>query len=154
MKSHESEDQDLEQAFAQLRAHDHRRVPDAAEILARAKTEVARTAAEGSRAADVVSLRSPESGDLSRKRGRVWVRWGVPGLSVALAAALATVLLMERDSEADLAFDQVLAAYVETHVGLRSPTDALLRLPGDELLRTVPHIGLQRPASRDPESPS
>jgi hypothetical protein len=147
MKLHESEDQDLDQAFAQLRAHDRRRVPDAADVLARAKAEVAR-------AAESEPLRSPQSGDLSRKRDRGWVRWGVPGFSVALAAALAALLLVERDSEADRAFDQVLASYVETHASLRSPTDALLRLPGDELLRTVPRIGIGRPASRNPENPS
>ena len=144
-EGHEPDDRDLEQAFAHLRARDHRRAPDAAEVLARAKAEIA---------AARDPLRSPESGDLSPKQRKAWVRWGVPGLSVALAAALATILLVERDSAADVAFDRVLASYVETHASLRSPTDALLRLPGDEILRTVPRIQVQRPVSRDSESPS
>lgn len=144
MKLHDPDDRDLQQAFAHLRAQDHRRAPRASDMLSRAKAEVA--------AADVVQ--SSESGDRSPKTRKAWVRWGVPGLSVALAAALATILLMERDSDADVAFDRVLASYVETHASLRSPTDALLRLPGDEILRTVPRINVQRPVSRDSESPS
>ena len=145
------EDGDLEQAFAHLRAQDHRRAPRASDVLARAKAEIL---AAGAEVAADDALRSPESGDLSPKRRKAWVRWGVPGLSVALAAALATILLVERDSAADVAFDRVLASYVETHASLRSPTDALLRLPGDEILRTVPRIQVQRPVSRDSESPS
>lgn len=153
------EDGDLEQAFAHLRAQDHRRAPRASDVLARAKAEILAAKAEVPVAANAMvpadeALRSPESGDLSPKRRKAWVRWGVPGLSVALAAALATILLVERDSAADVAFDRVLASYVETHASLRSPTDALLRLPGDEILRTVPRINVQRPVSRDSESPS
>lgn len=147
MRIDRPEDHDLDQAFAHLREQDRRRTPSAHDLIARAKASIEDDASN-------IALRAAESGDLDRTKGRGWGRWGVPGLSVALAAAVATVLLVDRDSLADQEFDEVLASYVDTRVSLRSPSDALLRLPGDELIRTVPRVGGLRPASRDTESPS
>ncbi|MBT8403643.1 MAG: hypothetical protein KJP18_07295 [Gemmatimonadetes bacterium] len=142
----DSRDPALREAFQALKAEDRTRVPDAASMLARARAAADSTSSTGTPQSpnpDVVPL---------RRRGAL--RWGVPGLSVALAAAVATVLLMDRAATTpDADFERVVEAWSTTGGAWRSPTDDLLRPPGDELLRTVPRIGGGSSLSRDPRAP-
>jgi hypothetical protein len=66
-----------------------------------------------------------------RRRSRV--RWAVTAACAAAAVVLA-VILLHRQSGPDIAAAAQLAAW-------RSPTAALLRVPGDDILRTVPSVG-------------
>ncbi len=141
-----SDDRDLREVFARLREADAARTPDAATLLARARAQ-ARAQAERTGTHDLESAR--------RSARRRTLRWGVPGVSVALAAGLAAVLLVRGGGDEDAAFDDVVQAWAETGGTWRSPTDDLLRMPGDELLRTVPRIGGARPPTpREPDAPS
>lgn len=137
-----SDDRHLRDAFARLRELDRDRTPDAAAMLARARTEAERLVDAGER---------PGGDDLAdARRGRARRRglpWGWPGLSVALAAGLAAVLLVASGGDDDADFDRVVQAWAETGGAWRAPTDGLLRMPGDEILRTVPRIGAVRPTT-------
>lgn len=124
------DDRDLHEAFAALRESDDTRTPDSGSVMARARAEAARVRQSDERA-DPSSPAAP-----ARRR----LNWAVPGLSVAMAAAVATLILVDRHDEgAD--FDRVVEAWVESGAGWSAPTDDLLRMPGDEILRTVPRIG-------------
>jgi hypothetical protein len=57
------------------------------------------------------------------------VRW-----AVAAAAVFVAVILLHRTGGSDYAAAAQLAAW-------RSPTAALLRVPGDDILRSVPSVG-------------
>ena len=78
--------------------------------------------------------------------GRVWaaaaartgrrqsrVRWAIAA-ACAAAAVVVAVMLLHRQSGSDFEAATQLASW-------RSPTAALLRVPGDDLLRTVPSVG-------------
>lgn len=144
-----SDDRDLREAFGRLRDADASRTPEAAILLARARAQAqARSEADRPDAPDFESARR-------RRAWRRGLRWGVPGVSVALAAGLAAVLLVRGGGDEDAAFDEAVQAWAETGGSWRSPTDDLLRMPGDELLRTVPRIGGTRPSTpREPDAPS
>ena len=157
--SHGPSDSELRDAFQELRRAERAAAPDAAAMLASA-----RTAAEAD-APDATVADAGEAIPLAGRRRRM--HWAIPGVSVALAAALATLLLVDRDvaidGSADAEFERVVEAWSTTGGTWRSPTDDLLRLPGDELLRTVPRIGgsslptdprAPRPDRPERESPS
>lgn len=128
------DDRDLLEAFEQLRADDRRRTPDAEAMFARARSEAAASAGRDG----VVG--SPPSGWTGRARRASRLRWAVPGIGVAMAAAVAALLLVDpADDGAD--FDRVVEAWGQTGGSWRAPTDELLRMPGDELLRGLPRIG-------------
>lgn len=153
MTDRSSDDRHLRDAFARLREHDRGRTPDAAAMLARARAEASGLAAEHGDAGrsggdDLAAARR------DRSRGR-HLRWGVPGISVALAAGLAAVLLLGPGADEDAQFDRVVQAWAETGGAWRAPTDDLLRMPGDEILRTVPRIGGARPTTprEQPDAP-
>ena len=61
------------------------------------------------------------------------VRWAVAA-ACAAAAVVVAVVLLHRPSGSDFAAATELAAW-------RSPTAALLRVPGGDILRTVPSVG-------------
>jgi hypothetical protein len=120
-------------------------------MVSRARTSAATDAGHSGTAAP---SESTEDADVVPLRRRRTLRWGVPGLSVALAAAVATVMLMDREAATpDADFERVVEAWSSTGGAWRSPTDDLLRMPGDELLRTVPRIGGGSPLSPDPRAP-
>jgi hypothetical protein len=131
-------DPELERAFQAMRAEDRLHTPDVARMLARARADAARA----------TPMPPPHP-----FRRRSWIRWGIPGVSVALAAALAAILLTGGEEPPVDDFDRVVLAYVESSASWHSPTDALLRVPGDEMLRTVPRVGARRPPPRDPNAP-
>ncbi len=61
------------------------------------------------------------------------VRWAVAA-ACAAAAVLVAVILLQRQSGSDFAAATQLTAW-------RSPTAVLLRVPGDDILRSVPSVG-------------
>ena len=61
------------------------------------------------------------------------VRWAVAA-ACAAAAVVVGVIVLHRPSGSDFAAATELAAW-------RSPTAALLRVPGDDILRSVPSVG-------------
>jgi hypothetical protein len=67
--------------------------------------------------------------------------------SAAVAAALAGVLLFDRGPSEDEQFAELVAAYTaDVSAGAwRSPTSGLLQVPGMELVRGVPSIGVPVP---------
>lgn len=154
MTDRSSDDRHLRDAFARLREHDRARAPDAASMLARARAEAAGLAAEHGDAAGRAEIDDLAAARRDRVRGRR-LRWGVPGISVALAAGLAAVLLLGPGADDDAQFDRVVQAWAETGGAWRAPTDDLLRMPGDEILRTVPRIGGARPTTprEQPDAP-
>ena len=70
---------------------------------------------------------------------------GALAWACAAAAIVVAVILLHRQSGSDLAAATQLAAW-------RSPTAGLLRVPGDDILRTVPSVGasLMRIATLQP----
>jgi hypothetical protein len=65
------------------------------------------------------------------------------GTSVVLAASVAGLLLMTRAPSGEDDFERLVAAYASVGAGgaWSSPTQALLDVPGRELMRSVPSIG-------------
>ena len=61
------------------------------------------------------------------------VRWAVAS-ACAAAAVVVTMILVHRRTTQDFAAATQLAAW-------RSPTAALLRVPGEDILRVVPKVG-------------
>jgi hypothetical protein len=90
-------------------------VPDFREMVARARAEAPPDAA-------------PE-----RRRWLIAGGWA----GAAAAAAVAGVLLTRGPSAEDLEFERMVAAYA----AWSSPTDALLEVPGNEMLSSVPSLG-------------
>ena len=120
----------LREAFQDLKRDTGRRgaVPDVQAMLARAREEAAQAAV-------------PEPVVRTATRPSPWARrsgW----LSLAAAATLATLFLMDGSSAADREFEQLVASYSANVASgaLSSPTDALLRTPGLDL-GTVPSFG-------------
>ena len=141
MTRRSTDDRDLERAFARLRAHDEAHRPDAADVLARARAEADRLRA-------TASDESPAD-EFTAARRRRRLGWGLPGLGAALAAAAAGLLLLDSGpgTDGDADFERVVEAWTTTGGAWRSPTDPLLRTPGDRILRTVPRLeGLRLPA--------
>ena len=117
-------DAELEERFRRLREEDAARTPAFDALFAEARR---RAGAEG----DAVSFRAPRA-DRAR-------RWAVGALLAA--AAVAAVWLAGPDPDGD--FDRVVTEWAAATGGSewRSPTDALLDVPGRELMGTVPTIG-------------
>jgi hypothetical protein len=77
------------------------------------------------------------------------------GGSLLAAACAATLLLIQIPDRGDAEFERVVQSFASDPAtgAWRSPTDALLDLPGAEILSTVPNIGSRRwarPAGDDP----
>jgi hypothetical protein len=117
----------LREAFQDLKRDTRRRgaVPDVQAMLARARSEAPTEEEDGVR-----PLRLPGA----------WVRRG-GWLSLA-AAAVAALVLLDGGSRADREFERLVASYsTDLAAGAwRSPTDALLRMPGVDL-GAVPSFG-------------
>jgi len=138
----DSDDQRLTERFQELRAETSGSgtVPDFAAMMAEAKRRAAEAPALEVVAGGVGSADVPARA-ASRHRGR-WMRLG-GWVSVAAAAALATVILVDRGPSGDEEFEQMVAAYTSEAggAGWRSPTSGLLDVPGMDLTRSVPSIG-------------
>lgn len=127
----EREDQDLRDHFDSLKGKDRERVPDFQSLMAGARREASAALREGP--------------SLPRK-GRPVPRRLAWGGSLLAAAAAALVLLVQVGGTSDSEFVQVVQAYSsDPSTGAwRSPTDALLDLPGSEILSTVPTLDSSR----------
>lgn len=136
-------DDELKERFQGLRATTEQpgRVPVFGVMLARAEAS----------AAERPTLEIVAGGAVRSNRRWVLVSaWG----SAALAATVAGLLLVERGPSADEQFERLVAAY-STDVSAsawRSPTSALLEVPGIELVRSVPTIGAGM-TTLDPSQP-
>jgi hypothetical protein len=129
-------DRDLRELFQELREGDRERIPDFQGMMARAREEA-------SLAKITPSARPP-----MRRR----LAWGGSLLAAACAAAL---LLIQMPHGGDAEFERVVQAFASDPAtgAWKSPTDALMDLPGAEILSTVPSIGNRRwarPAGDDP----
>jgi hypothetical protein len=129
----DDEDLLLTADFERLRAATERagRVPDFGDMLQRARIEAA--------ALPDVRVLSGDGTVATRRKALRFGGWA----SAALAAAIAAILLTGGRTEADREFDRLVATYSsELSAGaLRSPTSALLDVPGRNLTRSVPSLG-------------
>ena len=134
--SEERWDDALKERFDQLKAEDRVRVPDFAQMYARAQEEASALAGDPVADTEVIPLMA------GRRRG-VWRRWPLAAGTLA-AAALAGILLLQPDNSVDVGddeFEALVTAFAAGNSTWRSPTDGLLAVPGIELLNSVPVIG-------------
>jgi ferric-dicitrate binding protein FerR (iron transport regulator) len=124
-------DPDLRELFQELRARDERRAPGFREMLAGARQE---------------ALEGKTGEDMEWHRGRRIRRRVAWGGSLLAAAAAAIVLLLPGRGTSEAAFERAVRSYSASSAGgaWRSPTDALLDLPGSEVLTTLPRVGGRR----------
>lgn len=133
-------DRDLRELFGELRADDATKTPDFHEMMARVRADIDGTTESG---ADVVSIQEKRE-----ERRRAGARGGwKPRLAwmggVLAAAAIASVMLVGRGPISDEGFEELVNAYASDPAlgAWRSPTDALLELPGREIVTTIPRVG-------------
>lgn len=109
------------------------RAPDFVAMMERARREAAAAPQPGPH------VRGTTAGARRRSRALVVGGWA----SAALAAAIAAVILVPDRPDADAEFASLVAAYSSdaTTGAWRSPTSALLDVPGMSLTRSVPSFG-------------
>lgn len=124
----DTDERELRELFHRLREEEKGEVPDFQALMARVRNEASSAGAE-----------PPPRRTGGRRRG-----WRVAGTGALLAAAAAAaVLLVPRSPEgSDAAFVRAVQTLsADPAMGAwKSPTDALLRLPGDKILSTVPSV--------------
>jgi hypothetical protein len=125
---HSDEDQDLRSLFSTLREEEQDEIPAFPILMARARKEAVRSGME-----------EPEERRTSRLRAR---RLALGGTLLAAAAAAVLIFLPPRGTS-ETEFVQVVRMFSADPASgaWRSPTDALLDLPGSEMLSTIPSIG-------------
>jgi hypothetical protein len=127
-------DDDLRARFGDLRADAERRAPSFASVLERASADLR----------DQPALGVVRGGGLGARRRVVKVgAWA----SLAVAATVAGLLLLDGGAltgpSEDDQFAALVAAYSDLSAGaFRSPTSSLLDVPGMELVRGMPSLGL------------
>lgn len=111
------QDSDLRAQFDTQRCEDAKNAPSFAVMISRANAAVPRTARVGHR--------------------REWLG------GLAAAAVIAAVIVIPRTRDGDRSFEEAVRAFSDDPAlgAWQSPTDALLRSPGDGLLTTIPSIG-------------
>ena len=127
-------DADLRALFDAQRRTDASGTPSFAGMMARARAGIG----AGAPVQGTVGVQRPA--DMR------WVGWRREWTgALAAAAALAALIIIPRLHTGEDAFEQAVRAF-ETDPALggwQSPTDALLHLPGDGLLSTVPSVQLE-----------
>ena len=120
------QDPELRARFAELKRQQARQAPAFADVLARAQTE----------------LREPVA---LPKRAPVfrWRRVALAGGFAAAAVIAALIVFPNGNSQKQHAFEQAVQAFNSNPAlgGWRSPTDALLNVPGNQLMSSIPAIG-------------
>ncbi len=134
-------DRVLQELFGELRAEDSTKTPDFHAMMAQVRADIGGT--EEAEASGVVNIHSRQS-ERSRAgaRGIRTLRWTWLG-GVLAAAVIATVMLVGRDEISDQGFEDLVNSFTSDPAlgAWKSPTDALLELPGREIVTTVPRIG-------------
>lgn len=131
-------DDTLRERFATLRATDARVAPAFGAMLAQARRASPRVAAPVDHAmvARVAGV-SPIARTPRRWRRVAWLTAG----PLLTAAGFAGVWF-NAERQADREFEHLVTEWTHTeNQALRSPTDGLLVLPGNEYLRSVPSVG-------------
>ena len=131
----EHDEDRLRDEFRQLRSETERqgRVPDFGAMMARAKADAAQQPE-----LELVVGRAEDGPRERRRRALVMGGWA----SAALAAAIAGVLLVPGQSDADAEFERLVASYSSDIAGAwASPTSSLMNVPGMNLTRSVPSVG-------------
>jgi hypothetical protein len=120
------QDTELRARFQAQRRVDASEAPAFAALLAR-------TQAEAAHAPTVMAT----------PRGRLRRAFYWSGL--AAAAAIGTLLALPRAASDQAAFERAVRVYHSAPAmgAWRSPTDALLKVPGSQLISTVPSVGAQ-----------
>jgi hypothetical protein len=134
-------DEVLRARFANLRDADARVAPDFESMF-----EQARRQSQG------ITLVTDVDGSGRIRPSRRWGRIALFTAGPLLTAAGLAGVWLNAERRADREFDQVVMAWTQTaDQAMRSPTDGLLVLPGNEYLRSVPAIGR---SMRNPRSGS
>ena len=121
------QDTDLRARFDAQRQADRGKAPAFAEMMASARAAAAHAPAQ----------RGPRTITLRRL---------VYGSSLAAAAVIATLLVVPRTRSNESEFERAVRAY-ESGPGLgawQSPTDGLLNVPGNQLISTMPTVGVNQ----------
>jgi hypothetical protein len=128
---HSGEDKDLQDLFSTLRDEEKKEIPAFQTLMARAKEEAARSGME------------TQAGKRAHHFTARHLAWGG---SLLAAAAAAVLLLVPSEGTSEAEFVQVVQMFSADPASgaWRSPTDALLDLPGKEVLTTIPSIGSSR----------
>jgi len=130
----DSEDsEDLRRLFRELRSQEALSAPAFQDMMVRARDE-----ARQSTEARESSLQGRSGGRLRTVRSRL-----LAGAGLLAAAAVAALMLVGIPDATDHSFEEAVRSF-STNPALgawRSPTRDLLKVPGMELLRTVPDIG-------------
>ena len=127
----DQEDQDLQGVFRDLQDQDRKKVPEFRTLMARARQEASGSERE-------IHLGSRWTRRLPRR-----LAWGGSLLATAAAAVL---LLVQIPGASDSEFERVVNAFSADPASgaWKSPTDALLDVPGVEILSTLPSLGSSR----------
>ncbi len=125
-------DDALKQRFLSLKAEDSQTAPDFDEMYERALAEAELAGADQS-AAGVPTV-VPISRARRRARNFLWAA------GTLAAAALAGILLIGQDA-GDREFEALVTAFAAESAAWQSPTDDLLRVPGMDMLKSVPSVG-------------
>lgn len=130
---------ELKRLFQEMRALDEARAPSFAEMMERLRRQSPKGLADEPESSPELRSRDriPTFGD-----GRAWRRLGWAGGLLA-AAAVAAILLHLPGGGADARFVDAVQSFSVSPAGgaWRSPTDGLLRIPGQAMLNTLPSIG-------------
>ena len=144
---HSYDDDRLEEEFGRLRSETEgsARVPHFGAMLEKAKADAAERPEIAAERPDLQVIQGGQADagqpDAGSRRRRVMQIGG--WASAAVAAAVAGVLLMGGPSDADREFERLVASYTtDLSAGAwRSPTAALMNVPGMNLTRSVPSFG-------------
>jgi hypothetical protein len=150
----ELEDRELEERFRELRLANRSRAPGFQEMMARARREADVPGQEADLATREAAAQSeiqgpkgprPLGGREDRTPGR-WFRRTVWAGGVLAAAAAAILFLPRLPAGSDAQFVRAVEAYSSDPAAgaWRSPTDPLLRVPGGEILSSVPTVGTSK----------
>lgn len=139
----EPKDRDLRELFQELRREDLQRTPAFQESMAEAR--------EGAAASGPLSSRTSPAPAGSRVSRGPWRILAAPGTPLRLlwkggllaAAAVAALLLVRSPGTSEAEFERVVRTFsTDPATGAwKSPTDDLLKLPGLNLLSSVPSLG-------------